>query len=523
MQNTLNQIIQDFLKAHFAFHTTHATKQGYPGFDERLPDYSEKNVGLVMEQLKSFESALQSIRTEKKNEQIDKDLLGRKIQIQLFGIESQKYLQNCPCYYIAIASNALFSLIVANHYTDPEKTHYLLARLHDYRRFFADAGKNIKAPVTLWTKLAIQEASGLVSYLQETILPFLKKNAVLHAEDIIKQGCHSVFEFVNFLEQRKDCENDFAIGKDNFSFILKSFHDIHTSVEDIRDLGLKQIDELTQALHQQAQEMDESASWQELVNDLKNKHPREGNLLKAYQKKIKELKSFLIKKDLVTLPAGDSLKVMHTPEFLFNSIPYAAYFGPPMFASSSEGLFFVTPVQGRKELLREHCDASFPLTALHEGYPGHHLQFSVQKKNQSDIRKTYDVSSNYEGWTLYCEEMMFRQGFYNPAMRLFQLKDKLWRAARIVVDISMQCYGMKDTEAVEFLVQNAKLSEVGARIDVNWYTQSPTIPMSYLIGMLEVDKLREDYMSSGKTLKDFHDAFLSCGTIPLSHVRRILL
>jgi len=223
------------------------------------------------------------------------------------------------------------------------------------------------------------------------------------------------------------------------------------------------------------------------------------------------------------LPENETLKVMETPEFLQSSIPYAAYSPPTMFASSDQGLFFVSPANGNEELLKEHCYSSFPLTVLHEGYPGHHLQFARQRNLSSKMRRTYNVASNYEGWTLYCEEMMHRVGYYDDAMRLYQLKDRLWRAARIVVDVSMQCYGMTDQEAADFLVGNAKLSPKGARVDVNWYTQLPTTPMSYLIGTLELDTIREKFMATGKSLKEFHDTFLECGSIPLSHVESLLM
>jgi uncharacterized protein (DUF885 family) len=244
--------------------------------------------------------------------------------------------------------------------------------------------------------------------------------------------------------------------------------------------------------------------------------------LQAYRQKVNDIKNFLTKHDLVTLPTTDSLLVIDTPEFLRESIPYAAYSPPAMFAPDNQGLFFVTPPAGNRDVLKEHCDASYPLTTLHEAYPGHHLQFATQHGFTSAIRKIYDVASAYEGWTLYCEEMMFEAGFYDDAMRLYQLKDKLWRAARIVVDVCMHCYGMTDVEAADFLVAEAKLTARSARVDVNWYTQSPTVPMSYLIGMLEVMRIRKDFLARGKTLKEFHDAFLACGAIPLASVREIL-
>ena len=51
--------------------------------------------------------------------------------------------------------------------------------------------------------------------------------------------------------------------------------------------------------------------------------------------------------------------------------------------------------------------------------------------------------------------------------------------------------------------------------DVNWYTMSPTVPMSYLLGKTEVLRLkRKKVDEQGWTLKRFNDWALSFGTIP---------
>ena len=51
--------------------------------------------------------------------------------------------------------------------------------------------------------------------------------------------------------------------------------------------------------------------------------------------------------------------------------------------------------------------------------------------------------------------------------------------------------------------------------DVNWYTMSPTVPMSYLLGKLEVTRLKQRKVDEqGWTLKRFNDWALSHGTLP---------
>lgn len=522
MQKNIPQITEDFLQAFFSFNTTTASSLGFPGFDEKLPDFSEENILAQLDKYKNLLSQITQTKSANFDEKIDSDLLERKLKVQMYYLESAQHFLINPALYVSLASDGIFSLMMATHHPLEQQVDFIIKRLEDFPRFFKHAKENLKRPVKLWTEIALNEAHGAISYIRETVQNFLQINRVKSCEALIAKSCQTIFDFIEFLKQIENTQILFSIGEDRFKFLLDTFHGIHMSPKEIKKTGLKQIDILQKEISDYAGKINGSLPWQKLVDEIKKNHPSEKELVNAYKNKVAELKKFLIEKNIVTLPEQESLQIIETPDFLKHSIPYAAYTPPAMFNGSGQGLFFVSPPQGKSELLKEHCFASFPLTALHEAYPGHHLQFATQRNLKSPIRKIYDVASYYEGWTLYCEKMMCEQGFCDDQMRFFQLKDRLWRAARVVVDVSMHCYGMNDTEAVDFLVQNAKLSFDGARVDVNWYTQSATTPLSYLIGTLEVEKIRADFLNTGKTLKEFHDAFLSCGAIPLSCVKKIL-
>jgi len=172
------------------------------------------------------------------------------------------------------------------------------------------------------------------------------------------------------------------------------------------------------------------------------------------------------------------------------------------------------------------CVTVLRVTSLHEAYPGHHLQFAKQKNAPGTMMKIFHCSSFFEGWALYCEEMMYEQGYYDAPTRLIQLKDKLWRACRILVDVNIQRGEWSDEEAVSFMARELKMARASARADVNWYTMSPTIPQSYFSGMLRIKALREKVQKKQGakfSLKKFHDDFLQFGAIPIPLVEKALL
>jgi uncharacterized protein (DUF885 family) len=54
-----------------------------------------------------------------------------------------------------------------------------------------------------------------------------------------------------------------------------------------------------------------------------------------------------------------------------------------------------------------------------------------------------------------------------------------------------------------------------AEADVNWYTSSPTTPMSYLLGRTELLRVKKKKVDQqGWSVKQFNDWILSFGTLP---------
>jgi uncharacterized protein (DUF885 family) len=114
---------------------------------------------------------------------------------------------------------------------------------------------------------------------------------------------------------------------------------------------------------------------------------------------------------------------------------------------------------------------------------------------------------------------MNEAGYYvDPRMRLFQLKDRLWRAARVITEIGIHCYGLTMGDAARFLVEQVGLTHAAARAETRRYVADPGQPMSYLIGELEVLRLREKFKRL--PLKRFHDLLLDSGTIPFALVEK---
>ncbi|MCK4834170.1 MAG: DUF885 family protein, partial [Gammaproteobacteria bacterium] len=183
---------------------------------------------------------------------------------------------------------------------------------------------------------------------------------------------------------------------------------------------------------------------------------------------------------------------------------------------------YVTTVED-DSLLAEHNQFSIDLTSVHEAFPGHHLQFVVanQAHNSNVTRLLNASASMYEGWALYCEQLVFEHGLYDKdEHRFILLRDRLWRALRIVIDVKIHTGQLSFDDAVQLLIDSLGFDEQQARSEISWYSNAAATPLCYAIGREIILRTREKVFADTATiektkLKDFHDRLLSQGSIAL--------
>ena len=242
-------------------------------------------------------------------------------------------------------------------------------------------------------------------------------------------------------------------------------------------------------------------------------------LLSVYRRQMEAARTFVAKHGLVTMPTHESLDVVETPVFLRHQIPFAAYCEPMPGDPEQRGFYYVTPPTDAAELA-EHDTAGLMHTCVHEAWPGHHLQFVTANGNAvaRSLPRLLNASATlYEGWALYSEQLMHEQGFLNrPEQRVLLLRDRLWRALRIVIDVDIHTRGVSAEAAAERLVAQLGFPQSQAMGELTWYTRAPTVPLGYATGWALINALRDRVQAkSGAKLREFHDRLLSQGSVAL--------
>ena len=510
-----------------------ATQLGDHRFDDRLADYSkaaldrqQREIKDALQEFESFDTASFDV-----DARIDHRLMVQIAKSALRSFEKFKEHVRNPGTYSDECMGGVFLLLIREFAPLEERLEKVLGRLRAIPEVLARGKENIMPQEVppVWNEVALESSQqGLALFTM--LIPALAQQAPKLTTDLnsASQGAAQALEdYARFLREEvaAKAQGDFAVGKELFEELLRENHMLDYSAEELLKTGWRLFEETEKAMDELAQQIDRQKTARELLEEAKADHPKADELLDVYRREMARTRQFVAARDIVTIPAGESLKIEPTPPFLRGIIPYAAYMMPGPLEKVQQGIFLVTPVdpqspkEEQEEKLKGQNYAKLPVTALHEGYPGHHLQLVFANSVGSLPRKLGGFISTLfiEGWAFYCEELMEQLGYIDkPLPRLGRLADQLWRAARIILDVSLHTGKMTVEEGIDFLVERAGLERSNAQAEVRRYTSSPTQPMSYLIGKLEIVKLIDEYKKRHPqaSLKEVHDAVLSCGSLP---------
>ncbi len=519
---------------------TTATYLGIHNRDTQLTSWAKEDVQRRRKEIKRFINQLSRINPNNLyiEDRVDYELLlGNLRTWELMG----KKLPSEKCQPSSYLDFGLY-VLTEREFASPEtRAVSILGRLKKIPKVLKQAEENLENPPRIFTESAILATQGQIAFMEKSLRKFLKRvrgeeNKELREEikTAIDKAVSACKDYANFLEKDllKRSKGNYAVGKGVFNFLLKNEHFADINADDLLAFGKRNLAKIKRELAETAKEINFRKSWERIVDELKKDHPSNDELVEYYEKEMKRAKEFVKRKGLITFPAQERLKVVETPEYAKPFIPYAAYIPPAPFEKDKLGIFWVTtapsdaPKRKVEEQLKGHPKAGIVITALHEAYPGHHLQLSIAGYHPDKLRHLLHTSVFVEGWALYCEELMWREGFYDdPRCRLLQLKDALWRASRVIIDVSLHTNLMTFDQAVKFLVKEAKLEEVNAITEVRRYCHSPTQPISYLLGKIEIEKLLQEYKrakGASFEVRRFHDELLSFGSIPIKHIKRLM-
>ena len=521
-----------YFKRYFELNPVEAIHYGIDGYDHLLRGYSDDayqaEKAFAQESLKQLREI--SVRELTKDETIDYALMEGRLTIETYEFNKEDYRLKWPEIYLP--TSHVYILTVR-----PTKdiAGNITSRLEQFPQVIAEGVSNLSRaaanPPQLWSQMALEAAKGGLAFLSDLPNPPKVKDALRDRErfqSALEKAKRSVEDFREFLahDLLRRSQGSYAVGAEHYHLLLKKRHFLSHDASTLLALGERLFQETKQELTALADAIAPGKAVAEVARLIQDNHPSPEELLPAYQKAMENARAFVLSRNLVGFPPRQELRVVPTPEFRRHEIPFAAYLSPSPRDPEQVGYYYVTPADD-EDLLREHNWTGLENTSVHESYPGHHLQFTLANAipEASTLPRLMNESSVfYEGWALYCEQLMQEEGFLpTREHRFIMLKDRLWRALRIIIDVKTQTGKMSYDEAAEIMVRELQFPRAQAQADLNWYSQSPAVPMGYALGWSIINRLRaaeKQRLGSGFNLRAFHDKLLSAGSISLPLVEK---
>jgi uncharacterized protein (DUF885 family) len=455
---------------------------------------------------------------------LDRRALLAELRCELWSIERAEFRKN-PERWASGAIGSLHHLVVKHADDLKPVADAILARLAKLPAYLSSSAELIREPVPVWTRMAEQSCAGAPSLLDAIAGPLkLTKRATPARIDALIAKAKAAFAaFAVRLKRAKPGPADgFCVGRERFEALIRERLGWDLGASEAQALGHTLVKRIEAEMAVEARKLGRAKTPREILERASSAwKPKQPSLFQEYEFETRRVREAFRKANVVTLPKGERLLVKLVPDFLRHQFPTAAYSQPGCYDRDQTGIFWVNdlsltrdkPAEKAAEI-RQHFGVA--LTCAHEAYIGHHLQFCTANQHPSKLRRLFAHSVFYEGWTLWCEQMAVDQGVVSePVSRLNQLNDALWRAHRILIDVGLQTGELSYEGAVKHLMKHMGFTRGRAEGDVNWYTMSPTVPMSYLLGKLEVTRLKQRKVDEqGWTLKRFNDWALSHGTLP---------
>ncbi len=432
-----------------------------------------------------------------------------------------------PQLHLQSVADSIYTLVVRHADDITPVADPVLSRLKKVPRYLDSALGCIHHPDPLWKDLALKSVPGIQDLFMSLVDPLagVLGRRPSSIGKIAGRASEAVADFAGGLRGiRASAAGRFSIGDRHFRMLIHERLGLNLAPREAVALARDEIRRLKLLIRDEARIFHPKASPSRILGEAAGEwHPRGKNLLDAYQKMTGKIRHRFREAGWVTFPRGDRLLVKPVPGFMRDQFPTAAYSMPGPLDPDQSGIFWVNDLSGdagdgpaaRAEIAQHF---GIELTCAHEAYPGHHLQFIIQNRHPSLARQMSHHAVFYEGWTLWCEEMtaeLIGDDPANPWLRLQQLHDALWRAWRIVIDVGLHTGELSHDGACRLLMREMGFTRARAQGDVNWYTSHPTVPMSYLIGKMELLRLKRRYVDRGNLeLREFNDWILGFGAIP---------
>lgn len=447
-----------------------------------------------------------------------------------------------------------FNLILNTDYKPlNDRLRAVSTRMKNIADYYAAARVNLTDPTLEHTLLAIEQNKGglgiwtnlLPDKVRQSTLPESEKQQILQASSITAEVIES---HINWLEHRRSTlerkgARSFRLGKELFNQKFNLEIVSQFTAEEIYQKALATREEIHDQMtmisksiwpHYFPNEIypaDHLVGVKRMITEISQEHVDREQFVESIRSQIPELERFIVSNDLLELDQTRPLVVRETPTFQ-RGVSGASVNSPGPYDATANTYYNVTPLdhfspEQAESYLREYNSRMMQILNIHEAIPGHYTQLMHANKSPSLVKSLFRNGAMIEGWGLYAERMMLEEGYgdHEPELWLLYYKWLLRSVTNTILDREIHIHNLARSDAMNMMINQAFQETTEAEEKWRRATLSQVQLTSYFTGFTEIYGFREEIreaLGDDFVLRDFHNQFLSYGSIPVKYIKAIM-
>lgn len=538
-----NQYIEAWKK----FYPSKALNQG---IHTAIFDYEDYNPATIEQWLTFNQETLTQLSDKDhpyvQNHRIDTRLLKVQIQGEIDKWEIKKVHQNTLNLYMPLIAKATEKVLAADYLTIGEKMDLLCQRLTAVQNLCINVQESLLEGSKESIEKGIRSLYMAKNYYQGE-LPKLTTDwgGTTKCADFdvqCKTTANQIQALIVHLQTKllPNAKSGTAkIGHTEYARRLKLYTDSDLSPEKLSDIALAEIQTVRQLIGEVSEQYLKKqypnqiipANYEAIVKtaftDMEKDAPTSGADYLQFWLELKDAAiNFIEKKEIATLPAFQTLRIMPAPE----SAGPAARIGwvdsaPPFAPNPLTTLYLPSipdtlPAQEQKDFWASFNKPFNRMIVIHELFPGHYMQIKISRETPHPIRLLFPYAPYFEGWATFTERVLLDAGWEaeNPLTFLAHLRKRLENANRAYTSMQVHCNDWTQEQVMEFSTNTSLLAPQFAKSLWGRIMRSPMQLTSYFLGGQQfTELLATEKKRQGKqfNLKEFMDTIMQVGPIPV--------
>jgi hypothetical protein len=519
----LDALVDRFLAHHVRFHPVDASFMGLAGGDDRLPPVDDEAPEREAAELGALLAALEELRVSP-TERLEARMLRAALIHAKAALEHwPRFAQ--PSWATGEIAFGIVSLLLPSAPACAGEA--LARRLAAIPVFLAGATRLLagRSVFVDGVERARRESRATCRLLQQGLPHHRLWNEKFNAPVADAVQALRAFETsFDALQPGKE-----SCGSDYLALLMREVHGLNWSPEEAIAIAEDGFRRLSDAMSLAARKIDASASPESILAGLAERGPAPDRVVATYDAWHDH--ALDASRDLVTAASDYHLSFRHHAPWarcVLGELYFLAYRSPPATGARRGSVYWVPPPGSDETAYRrtQNLVTIKQTHAVHHGSIGHHTQNARARVAPSRLARIagtdcaagiafLSAGTMVEGWACYATELMDEvEGFYTPQERLALLHGDRRNAASVLADIKLHSGVWSLEEMRAFYRDEAGFPAARVGSETTRNAIFPATRLMYFLGSEQIKALRREIKAP--TTRDFHDALLACGHVPIA-------